>query len=82
MGGKKQMRKWLDLSHSKPWESPDIGRKIDPDEYMQPGWEKTPSGAHPYVRGSRHNKIGMCIMCTYYVIIVGMVVRLVWVLNS
>ena len=57
-------------------------RKIDPSEYMQAGWEETPSGCHPYVKGSRHNKIGMWIMCTYYVLIVGMVIRLIWVLNT
>ena len=78
------MKRWLNLSNDRPWDRPkrDPNRKIHPDEYMQAGWEKTPSGAHPYQRGSRHNKIGLWIMWTYYVIIVGMVVRLVWVLNS
>ena len=56
-------------------------RKIDPSEYMQKGWDSSPPGAHPYVRGSRHNKIGMWIMWTYYVLIVGIVIRLIWVLN-
>ena len=55
---------------------------MDPKEYMQPGWDETPSGCHPYVKGSRHNKIGMWIMCTYYVLIIFMVTRLVWVLNT
>ncbi len=49
---------------------------------MQAGWDECPSGCHPYKKGSRHNKIGMWIMCTYYVVIIGMVTRLVWVLNS
>ena len=57
-------------------------RKIDPSEYMVDGWDNCPSGAHPYVRGSRHNKIGMWIMWTYYVIFTGMVIRLIIVLNS
>ena len=57
-------------------------RKIDPSEYMQAGWNDCPPGAHPYVSGSLHNKICMWVMWTYYVIIIGMVLRLIWVLNS
>ena len=57
-------------------------RKIDPSEYMQDGWDSAPGPVHPYVRGSRHNKIGMTIMWTYYILFVGMVVRLIWVLNT
>lgn len=76
------MKRWLDLSHDKPWESRDKNRKIHPDEYMQPGLEKTPSGVHPYVRGSRHNKIGMWIMWSYYVLFTGMIIRLMVVLNT
>ena len=50
-------------------------RKIDPSEYMAPGWDSSPPGAHPYVRGARHNKIGMWIMWTYYVIFACMFIR-------
>ncbi len=58
-------------------------RKIDPSEYMQKGWDSSPHLAvHPYKRGSRHNKIGMWIMWTYYVIFILMVIRLIWVLNT
>jgi len=60
---------------------PDTMRKIDPKEYMQEGWDSAPGAVHPYVRGSRHNKIGMYIMWTYYAIIIGMVTRLILVLN-
>ena len=60
---------------------PDTMRKIDPKEYMQEGWDSAPGVVHPYVRGSRHNKIGMYIMWTYYAIIIGMVIRLILVLN-
>jgi len=56
--------------------------KINPKEYMQDGWDSAPYGAHPYQRGSRHNKIGMWIMWTYYILIIGMVTRLIVVLNS
>ena len=61
---------------------PDTMRKIDPKEYMQDGWDSAPGVVHPYKRGSRHNKIGMWIMWTYYVIFTCMVIRLIWVLNT
>ena len=59
-----------------------MSRKIHTDEYMQPGWDECSSGCHPYIKGSRHNKIGMWIMCTYYVLIIFMVVRLIVLLNT
>ena len=57
-------------------------RKIDPSEYMQDGWDSASGPVHPYVRGSLHNKVGMWIMWTYYVLIIGMVIRLILVLNG
>ena len=48
---------------------------IDPKEYMVDGWDRTPYTVHPYVRGSRHNQIGMWIMWTYYVLFAGMFIR-------
>ena len=58
-------------------------RKIDPSEYMVDGWDSTPAGyVTKYKRGSRHNKVGMTIMWTYYVLIVFMIIRLIWVLNT
>ncbi len=59
-----------------------MSRKIDPKEYMIDGWDSTPYNVHPYVRGSRHNKIGMTIMWTYYLLFIGMVIRLIVVLNT
>ena len=55
-------------------------KKIDPSEYMVDGWDR--QGDVRYVRGSRHNKIGMTIMWSYYVLFTFMVVRLIWVLNT
>ena len=55
-------------------------RKIDPSEYMVDGWDR--QGTPSYRRGSLHNKVGMTIMWTYYALFVGMVVRLILVLNS
>ena len=76
------MKKWIDLGEDRPWDNPpQSNRKIHPDEYMQKGWDSSPPGAHPYVRVSRHNKIGMWVMWTYYVVIIGMVIRLILVLN-
>ena len=57
--------------------------RIDPKEYMVDGWDSIPPGyVTRYKRCSLHNKIGMWIMWTYYVLIVGMIVRLIWVLNT
>jgi len=51
-------------------------------DYMVDGWDRSPHLAvHPYKRGSRHNKIGMWIMWSYYILITGMVIRLVLVLT-
>ena len=55
-------------------------RKIDPSEYMIDGWDR--QGEVRYVRGSRYNKIMMTMAWVYYVFIIGMVTRLIWVLNS
>ena len=57
-------------------------RRIDPSEYMQDGWNSSPYYGHPYQRGSLHNKIGMWIMWSYYVLVIGMISRLIWVLNQ
>ncbi len=48
-------------------------RKIDPSDYMVDGWDR--QGTPTYVRGSLHNKIGMWIMWTYYVLFAGMFIR-------
>ena len=77
------MKHWIDLGEDRPWDrSKKPKKRITTDDYMQAGWNDCPSGCHPYKRGSRHNKIGMWIMWTYYVLIVGMVIRLIWVLNT
>ena len=58
-------------------------KKMDTKEYMVDGWDRSPHLAvHPYKRGSLHNKIGMTVMWTYYVLFAGMVIRLIIVLNS
>lgn len=52
-----------------------VMRKIDPNEYMISGWDSSPIGPHPYKRGSLHNKVGMWIMWTYYVLFAAMFIR-------
>ena len=49
-------------------------KHIDTKEYMQDGWDSGPTGAHPYKRGSRHNKIGMWIMWLFYIVVTAQVV--------
>tara|TARA_R100001082_G_scaffold106929_1_gene80302 strand:- start:344 stop:589 length:246 start_codon:yes stop_codon:yes gene_type:complete len=45
-------------------------KEIPTTEYMVDGWDRGPSGSHPYKRGSRHNKIGMWIMWIFYGIVI------------
>ena len=47
-----------------------MSKEIPTKEYMQDGWDSGPIGSHPYKRGSRHNKIGMFIMWTFYTIVI------------
>ena len=56
-------------------------RKIDPSEYMVDGRDAGPDGyVTKYRRGSRHNKIGMIIMWSYYILVICMIIRLIVVL--
>ena len=55
---------------------------IKTKDYMVDGWDRSPHLAvHPYKRGSKHNKIGMWIMWSYYILITGMIIRLILVLT-
>ena len=44
--------------------------EVDTKEYMVDGWDRGPTGCHPYKRGSRHNKIGMWLMWIFYGIVI------------
>lgn len=48
--------------------------KIDPNEYMMPGWDQAPSEVS-YRRGSLDNKVGMTVLWVYYVLFAGMFIR-------
>ena len=47
-----------------------MSKEIPTKDYMQDGWDSGPIGCHDYKRGSRHNKIGMCIMWLFYGIVI------------
>ena len=58
-------------------------KQLKTTDYMVDGWDRSPHLAvHPYKRGSKHNKVGMWIMWTYYVLITQIVIRLIYVLNT
>ena len=59
-----------------------MSKKIPTKEYMVDGWDKCSLNVHPYRRGSRHNVIGMTVMWTYYLLFIGMIIRLIVVLNT
>ena len=57
-----------------------MNKQIDTKEYMQDGWDRGPSGCHPYKRGSLHNKIGMWIMWIFYGIVIVQVLHVITVI--
>jgi hypothetical protein len=57
-------------------------KQLKTTDYMVDGWQRGPIGCHPYQRGSRHNKIGMTIMWSYYILITLMILRLIYVLST
>ena len=57
-------------------------KQLKTKDYMVDGWDSSPHLAvHPYKKGSRHNKIGMWIMWSYYILITGMIILLILVLT-
>lgn len=57
-------------------------KKLKPSDYMVDGWDRSPHLAvHPYKRGSRHNKIGMLIMYSFYVTVSIKIIHLIYELN-
>ena len=57
-----------------------MSREIPTKEYMQDGWDRGPTGSHPYKRGSLHNKIGMWIMWIFYGIVIVQVLHVITVI--
>jgi len=57
-----------------------MNKQIPTEEYMQDGWDRGPTGSHPYKRGSLHNKIGMLIMWIFYGIVIIQVLHVITVI--
>ena len=57
-----------------------MSKEIPTKEYMVDGWDRSPSGCHPYKRGSRDNKIGMWIMRIFYGIVIVQVLHVITVI--
>ena len=53
---------------------------INTKDYMQDGWNSTSLNVHPYKRGSRHNKIGMIIMWSFYIIVIVQVLHAITII--
>ena len=59
-----------------------MNKKLKTSDYMVDGWDRSPHLAvHPYKRGSRHNKIGMLIMYSFYVTVSIKIIHLIYELN-
>ena len=57
-----------------------MSKEIPTKEYMVDGWDRGPTGCHPYKRGSLHNKIGMWIMWIFYGIVIVQVLHVITVI--
>ena len=57
-----------------------VSKNIPTKEYMVDGWDRCHLNVHPYKRGSRHNKIGMFIMWTFYVIVTIQVLHVITII--
>ena len=57
-----------------------VSKNIPTKEYMVDGWDRCPLNVHPYKRGSRHNKIGMTIMWSFYIIVIVQVLHVISVI--
>ena len=57
-----------------------MSKEIPTKQYMVDGWDRGPTGCHPYKRGSLHNKIGMWIMWIFYGIVIVQVLHVITVI--
>jgi len=57
-------------------------KELKTTDYMVDGWDRGPSGYHPYKRGSRHNKVGMWIMWLFYIVVSYRIVYTFYVLTT
>ena len=60
-----------------------MGYMIKEQDYMSSDvWKRNIPPVSNYKRGSKYNQFGMYVMWTYYILIIGMITRLIIVLNS
>ena len=59
-----------------------MNKELKTTDYMVDGWDRGPSGCHPYKRGSRHNKIGMAIMYLFYIVVSYRIIYTFYVLTT
>jgi len=60
-----------------------MNRNVHPKEYMSSDvWKRNIPPVSNYKRGSAYNQFGMWVMWSYYILITGMITRLIIVLNS
>ena len=57
-----------------------MSKEIPTKQYMVDGWNRGPTGSHPYKRGSLHNKVGMTIMWIFYGIVIVQVIHVITVI--
>ena len=57
-----------------------MSKEIPTKQYMVDGWDRGPTGCHPYKRGSLHNKIGMWNKWIFYGIVIVQVLHVITVI--
>ena len=57
-------------------------KELKTTDYMVDGWDRGPTGSHPYKRGSRHNKIGMWIIWLFYIVVSYRIIYTFYVLTT
>ncbi len=57
-------------------------KELKTSDYMPDGWDRGPTGCHPYKRGSRHNKLGMTITWLFYIVVSYRIVYTFYVLTT
>lgn len=57
-------------------------KQLKTTDYMVDGWDRGPSGCHPYKRGSRHNKIGMSLTWLFYLVVSYRIIYTFYVLTT
>ena len=57
-------------------------KELKTTDYMVDGWDRGPSGCHPYKRGSRHNKLGMSLTWLFYLVVSYRIIYTFYVLTT